>query len=1274
MGAVSYTIKTFNPEEAASGALCIVLNYTQYNNIGNNANVVGVIINPDATYIDDQSHEVSLIVGTGICKRRGDLFTITINSTNYTFDSDGTGYSGTARGKYLYRCEVVDSTTVTNNVTSTTNMITRAGDGTISTGTLTTAANILIENLTARDEFAAQALRGILGRIDNPSVLSKDELKFYCDAAYKWAEGMLQEAAKSRAVGSITTVSGTSTSSYSDNTEALLAQIAAAIGNISISGGSGGSIDTATLVAVLDKMLYTIKSEGRWHYHTAIDINGSGQFKFVYRPIYGRAQVKLEYYDSNGNLLPESTVTNWVGKRYTASDVEIQDGDDLTKTYSQLIDMMMTDSAVADSEGYYYKATPQYPFGSNVTVASVKVFVDVNSINVSGGGSATDVSGIEDALGDLTSAVKEGDYPSLAASLATMMDLGQGVPLRNYTDTNNEEVPLQVSGKFAGAISNERVTPQGGGNPRKDPFLVQLDDNSLGRESGHEIYTKNSVSFEANQGIKVSEQVTGRQVSFASGAGINVTEQNEDRTVSFASGASVGVSGTVTIGGQSLGNSEQPLTVRNDSNSQIRVRNWPNEVFNVECSGDGFETVSNSLFSASDWQHVCTITRNNFRSAFEIEHIELYRTSDIKIVLFDVNGNVLGNDTAKSWKTRWHESNGDAGLSYITLSLFDIANSLKSRNTGDIDGEGYIEVIPTTNPSGTAVDDEDFESTIMTIKVYIKNSGSSFSGAITSIPALHIGSTSAGLGENSNNPFYVSMPGYLPLSDVGVINGKVLRLVEFPNYGSIKSNGNCNQNYIPNTDANTDTQAYFMGLTRWVMINYHDSGMVTLMGSANPNSCGTAIFNLYSDHGYGQSGVTGADTTMPLHCSGVYFAYSGLIISFGTREGVWYYREIDTSYIMAAVASVAEKAWQLRGANRSSSDSTPSTYMPSLNSGELAYVYSELALAGGAVSNRYEQRVTFAPWQDYSGGLPVQLSFVGDNGNSGFGGMFIRAASSISTWGSWEQIATSSNSFVKVGGKLLENIDFMCNSPGYYGVQFYSGPSYFRGKLSLNSNYELAYTDENGNTKKVLLEGNTFQLGSGTINGDVTITGISENGVYTPYKLKFGGTSSNYISSHPIDDGLYIHCGADCIEFVSNDNNGSQAIFNMEALFRNSYGSSDVRLKNILSKRVFDAEDIAKLSLINYTWKEGKDKAVHFGSTAQEWEKVIPEVVHENKNGIKAMDYGAAAMAAGVTACREIVELKEENKELKKRVSYLEKELEAIKEIVYGKKENDMED
>lgn len=1112
MGAVSYTIKAFDPEEAASGALCIVLNG---NTIGGSAiSFTGETPNNTVTeesLIGSESNSGKVLLGTGICKRRGDLFTITINSTNYTFNSDGTGYSGTARGKHLYRCEVVDTTTVTNNVVSTTKKITRGDNGTISTTTIE-PANILVENLTARDEFAAQALRGILGRIDNPSVLSKDELKFYCDAAYKWAEGMLQEAAKSRAVGSITTVSGTSTSSYSDNTEALLAKIATAIGNISISGGSGGSIDTATLVAVLDKMLYTIKSEGRWHYHTAIDKNDSGQFKFVYRPIYGRAQVKLEYYDSDGNLLPESTVTNWSGKRYTNLDAEIQDGGDLTKTYSQLIDMIMTDSAVADSEGYYYKATPQYPTGSNVTVASVKVFVDVNSINVSGGSAST------------------------------------------------------------------------------------------------------------------------------------------DREVSFASGASVGVSGSI---------------------------------------------YTPDVMSASSWRLWAYVSIDG-NSMFQFVFNSIYSKSKIKIEYYDSNGARIPENHVDVWKGRLYHSDGTVYSGTAgnpkTLDCNTLVESLISN--AETRENDYLLMAPFiySESESTYVSVDEVASVKIWIDV-ISLPGSVDIGAITSIPTVTTkldGSNSA-LG-SSSNPFYVSMPGYLPLSDVGVQNGKVLRLVEFPNFGSIKDNGNCNQNYIPNTDANTDTQAYFMGLTRWVMINYHDSGMVTLMGSANPNSCGTAIFNLYSDSGYGQSGVTGADTTMPLHCSGVYFAYSGLIISFGTRDGVWYYREIDTSYIMAATASVADKAWQLRGANRSGSDSPPSTYMPSSNSGELAYVYSELALAGGAVSNRNEQRVTFAPWQDYNGGFPVQLSFVGDNGYSGFGGMFIRAASGISTWGSWEQIATSSNSFVKVGGKLLENITFSGVDDVVNGLVFYYGNTNI-GKFGVTkngNNYYLSWTPNSGTAKKVLFEGDapSFSFYASTSGGESinmnNTNGLSmkvrsvSSGVYALDYLPLSGGTVNALNAKTIgvlnsDDTnrVYIQWDNNGYLNIKGDNNTPPRGYSFDAPVTQS---SDIRLKDVISHEVLGVNEIAEMPLVKFSWKEDKEKKVHFGTIAQDWEKTIPEVISEGPDGMKAMDYGAAAMAAGVTACREIVALKEENKELKKTVEYLKKELEAIKEIVYGKKENDMED
>lgn len=99
--------------------------------------------------------------------------------------------------------------------------------------------------------------------------------------------------------------------------------------------------------------------------------------------------------------------------------------------------------------------------------------------------------------------------------------------------------------------------------------------------------------------------------------------------------------------------------------------------------------------------------------------------------------------------------------------------------------------------------------------------------------------------------------------------------------------------------------------------------------------------------------------------------------------------------------------------------------------------------------------------------------------------------------------------------------------------------------------------------------------------------------------------------------------------------------------------SSDIRMKDIIRDEAFDAESIAKMPLVTFAWKKDEEKRGHFGTIAQNWEKVIPEVVIEGGDGMKAMDYGAAAMAAGVTACRKAVELERRIAELEEIINQL---------------------
>lgn len=103
---------------------------------------------------------------------------------------------------------------------------------------------------------------------------------------------------------------------------------------------------------------------------------------------------------------------------------------------------------------------------------------------------------------------------------------------------------------------------------------------------------------------------------------------------------------------------------------------------------------------------------------------------------------------------------------------------------------------------------------------------------------------------------------------------------------------------------------------------------------------------------------------------------------------------------------------------------------------------------------------------------------------------------------------------------------------------------------------------------------------------------------------------------------------------------------------------SDIRKKNVIDDIELDVNAIALARLIRFTWKDRKfDKNEHVGGIAQEWQKILPEAVHEAADGTLSMDYGAIGMISAVTAAREVVRLKKE-------VESLKKEIEALKRLV----------
>jgi len=105
---------------------------------------------------------------------------------------------------------------------------------------------------------------------------------------------------------------------------------------------------------------------------------------------------------------------------------------------------------------------------------------------------------------------------------------------------------------------------------------------------------------------------------------------------------------------------------------------------------------------------------------------------------------------------------------------------------------------------------------------------------------------------------------------------------------------------------------------------------------------------------------------------------------------------------------------------------------------------------------------------------------------------------------------------------------------------------------------------------------------------------------------------------------------------------------------------SDARHKTIISDAAINVEQIAKMPAVVYQWNDGReDNGLHVGSIAQDWQRVLPEVVMRanDEEGTLSMQYGVAALVSSIITARKVVdhdrriaELERENKELKMKL------------------------
>ena len=99
---------------------------------------------------------------------------------------------------------------------------------------------------------------------------------------------------------------------------------------------------------------------------------------------------------------------------------------------------------------------------------------------------------------------------------------------------------------------------------------------------------------------------------------------------------------------------------------------------------------------------------------------------------------------------------------------------------------------------------------------------------------------------------------------------------------------------------------------------------------------------------------------------------------------------------------------------------------------------------------------------------------------------------------------------------------------------------------------------------------------------------------------------------------------------------------------------SDIRYKDIVRHFALNIEVIANASIIQFRWKESHDTDTYVGGIAQEWQAILPDAVHETKDGKLAMDYGTIAYTSAVSLARKVVEQQREIDDLKERLARLE--------------------
>ena len=155
-----------------------------------------------------------------------------------------------------------------------------------------------------------------------------------------------------------------------------------------------------------------------------------------------------------------------------------------------------------------------------------------------------------------------------------------------------------------------------------------------------------------------------------------------------------------------------------------------------------------------------------------------------------------------------------------------------------------------------------------------------------------------------------------------------------------------------------------------------------------------------------------------------------------------------------------------------------------------------------------------------------------------------------------------------------------------------------------------------------------------TVNGGLSITGFIDGA--TNIELKPSSSSAGnggYIDFH------YNGSTSDYTSRIIEESSGTVKLYGNFVASGGVTALSDARLKDITGDTGISVEQIASMPSVYYRWKK-RDKSLHVGSIAQDWQKLLPEVVETNvdNEGNLSLNYGVAALISAITTARKVVD------------------------------------